>query len=451
MSIRSFRKRAFKSVTAFIIVFALVAFLVPSDKAMAADELMTAYPVTVIADGGETAVRAFDGNYENNTYLSLTDLSVALKGTPKQFTISYDQKTETFSIVTGKATSASAGNTGTGSMWLTVQRWPLNIDGKERRYYTMKYGSELYMSLTDIMLVFDVSAGYTAENRIEFYTSESFTPDLKELDANGYFDVFNGVLLGDADTGRVIFAHNRYQPVPIASTTKLMTWLLLAEAVERGEKSFSDRARISAKVARLSDTPDSQILIKENSEIPVSELVDCMMLASSNECALAVAEYVAGSEEAFVELMNARAKEMRLSSAKFYNCHGLPSYAESTAVTKRQNVMSVSDMFKLSRFILGRYPEITDTTSKKTGTMDTLKYASYNSNSTLFNVDGVNGLKTGSTNKAGSCVVVSMPFDCGGETHTAVAIVMGAETAQERGQAAEILLKYAAVYFGEKY
>ena len=451
MSIRIFGRRPAKMITAFILVLALTVLFVPSGEALAADEQMTAYGATVIADGKETAVRAFDGTYENNTYLSLTDLSVALKDTEKKFTISYDQKSDTFTVTTGKASAAAVGSPGTGSMWLTVQRWNLVVDGTPKRYYTMKYGTELYMSLTDIMLVFDMNARYVSENSIEFFPSESFTVDLNTLDKEGYFDVFNGVLLGDADTGRIIYANNRFQAVPIASTTKLMTWLLLAEAVERGEKSFEDKAEISAKAAALSETPDAQVLLKEHDLVPVSELAECMMLASSNECALAVAEYVAGSEDAFVELMRAKAAEMKLTTAKFYNCHGLPSYAESTAVTKRQNSMSVADLFKLSRYILGRYPEITETTGQKMGTMDTLKYATYNSNSTMFNVDGVNGLKTGSTNKAGSCIVISMPFDCGGETHTAVVIVMGAETAQERGQAAEILLKYVSQYFADRY
>lgn len=450
MSIGIFSRRSIKLAVSLILVLVMSALLLPPGQVMAADELMTAGCVTIVADGKETAVRSFDGSYENNTYLSLSSLAVALKDTEKKFTVSYDQKSETFSITTGRASTASAQGAGSGAVWLTVNRWPLLMDGTPRRYYTVKYGTELFMSLTDIMLAFDICMSYVSEDRIEAFPGESFSPELGALDEENFFDSFSGILLGDATTGRVIYANNRYQPVPIASTTKLMTWLLLAEAVERGEKSLEDKALISKNAAKLSASGDAQVTLTENSSVPVKELVDCMMLASSNECALAVAEYVSGSESAFVELMNARAKELRLSSAKFYNCHGLPSYGKTTTVVKRQNAMSVGDMFKLSRYIVEKHPEIFDVTAQKMGTMETLKYQTYNSNSTMFNAEGVNGLKTGSTNRAGYCIVVSKPYECDGETHTAIAIVMGAETAQERGQAAEILLRCADRYFSDK-
>ena len=168
-----------------------------------------------------------------------------------------------------------------------------------------------------------------------------------------------------------------------------------------------------------------------------------MLLASSNECALAIAEHVAGSESEFVKNMNSRAKELELKTAKFYNPHGLPRFGESAVPSKLQNRMSAEDMFRLSAYILKNFPEITSITSLQYSNMPSLRYTTANSNPLVFNLPGTTGLKTGSTNRAGYCLVASWPVTVGKETHTMIAIIYGAENPEERGQAAEILLRYA--------
>ena len=105
--------------------------------------------------------------------------------------------------------------------------------------------------------------------------------------------------------------------------------------------------------------------------------------------------------------------------------------------------MSAEDLFTLCSLLIHEHPELLNITRERYGSMPSLKYVTANSNALVFNLPGCNGLKTGSTNKAGSCLAASLPVTAGGETHTAVAIVLGSETAYGRNQAAEILLRAA--------
>ena len=185
------------------------------------------------------------------------------------------------------------------------------------------------------------------------------------------------------------------------------------------------------------------VSLAEGKAYPFRELLSAMLLASSNECALALAEHLDGSGALFVEHMNLKARELGMGSAHFYNPHGLPGYLPGAITNKAQNVMSARDLFLLCQILLRDYPEITEITRQQFGSMPSLKYITANSNALVFNLEGCSGLKTGSTNKAGSCLVATLPVVIGGETHTAVAIVLGSEGPDTRNQAAEILLRYA--------
>ena len=171
------------------------------------------------------------------------------------------------------------------------------------------------------------------------------------------------------------------------------------------------------------------------------------LLPSSNECALCLAEAVAGSEEAFVERMNQKAKDLGLSQAVFFNCHGLPIYTKDPVPSKRQNRMSAEDMFRLVSYLLKVYPQITDITSLKSATLESLKVEVKNTNPLLHNMTGVTGLKTGTTNKAGACLVTSLKADDGNMEHDLVVIVLGTEDSVERGRVSELLARYALEVF----
>ena len=409
----------------------------------------------LIEGGGGGSVRCYDEGYTGNLYISLSDLSVVLDDTQKQFLFSYKSTDDSFSVTTGRPAAAAEDATGTrarsGAVDLELERNCIFVDGGERRYYTYRRGSakDLYMSLTDVQLMLDLTAERPDGNTLVLDPARPFRPEPRELEREGYFDAINAVVLGDADSGEIIFWRDYRRALPIASLSKLMSYLLLCEAADRGELSFYDSVTITAESEIISRSSDGLIAMSAGTSVPMSELVDAMLLASSNEAAASLAAHAAGSAGAFVERMNARAKEMGLSTARFYSPHGLPVYTESAVTAKRQNMMSAYDMFRLCAYLLENHPRITDVTARQYASMKTLKYATANTNTLVFNLSGITGLKTGSTNRAGYCVAVSMPVTRGGETHDIVLVLLGAETAQLRGQASEILLRWARDYYAE--
>ena len=171
------------------------------------------------------------------------------------------------------------------------------------------------------------------------------------------------------------------------------------------------------------------------------------LLPSSNECALCLAEAVAGSEEAFVQMMNQKANELGLSQAVFFNCNGLPVYTQDPVPAKIQNCMSAEDMFRLVSYLLRVYPQVTDITSLQSASLDSLGIEVDNTNPLLYNMSEVTGLKTGTTNKAGACLVTSLTADNGSMEHDLAVIVLGTEDSVERGRVSGLLAKYALDVF----
>ncbi len=417
------------------------------------------FALTVLVEGGnDTTVRAYAESYDGNLYLSLTDLSLALQDTERQFRLEYSYTSadgEAFTVSFGKSPTVPsvkrlAAGSKPGVQHLGLMRNRFYVGNSERKYYTYRSSDrDLYMSLADIQLALDITAEYISENCVKLYPAVPFVPDLETLLAQGYFDAFNSILLADADTGRALFTSAPNRILPIASLSKLMSCYLLAEAQRDGRLRMEDVVTISDGASRLSLSADGIIYMTSGAEIPVQELFEAMLLASSNESALALAEHVAGSEALFVEQMNEKAAQFGLRSAVFYTPHGLPVYTDSAVSAKLQNRMSAQDLFRLIRRLLADFPQITDITAMKYTKLKKLDFATANSNPLVFNLDGVNGLKTGSTNKAGYCLAASLPVTSGGETHTIVLILLGAETAEVRGQAAEILMRYAQNYYEE--
>ena len=434
-----------KRFLAMLLIFILCSTLLPMQAAADGEP----YALQITVNGEQKAVRAYNDSYEGNLYLSLTDLSAALSGTPAQFRLDYSSSAadgERFLLTTGQSAGAVSRPEYSAShapLALSLQRNRLYVNGAERRYYSYRPKErDLYLSLTDIQLILDVTITRDGE-ALHLWPELPFDPDPAQLAAEGFFDSCNAVLLADAETGAVLFSHDSGRSFPIASLSKLMSYLLIAEDLASGAISLNDSVPISAAADALSRSSDGVVRLTAGRSVPLRELLQAMLLASSNEAALALAEYCAGTEEAFVERMNARASELGLRTARFYSPHGLPVYSGGSVTGKLQNRMSASDMFTLSRYLLAHFPEITEITSLRYCQMPTLSFNTANSNPLVFNMDGITGLKTGSTNRAGYCVVVSMPVSSGAQTHDLVLVLFGAETPTLRGQAAEILLRWA--------
>ena len=440
-----------KRMMALFMVFVLCSTLFP----LQADADGEAYAMQITVNGEQKAVRAYNDSYEGNLYLSLTDLAAAFSATEKRFRferIVSSTDGEYFAVSTGQTPvlgSGAGGATGNSApVVLNLARNRLIVDGGDRKYYTYNpQNGDLFMSVTDVQLMLDMTfekngAAWIAK------PNQHFIPDVRTLRDAGYFDNISSVYLADAESGEALFLLNGYNELPVASLTKLLSYYILREGIDAGEIKSSDMVRISDHAYSVSRTQDGIVPMEADAYVPFQELMDAMLVASSNESAIALAEHLCGSEAAFVERMNARARELGLYSARMYNSNGLPSYDGGNTPFKRQNKMSAADLFLLTQLILQRYPEITEITSTTLAHMPSLNdYWTANSNPLVYNMTGITGLKTGSTDRAGYCLVATMPVQKNGETHNVVLVLLGAETAAVRGQAAEILMRYARAQY----
>lgn len=255
------------------------------------------------------------------------------------------------------------------------------------------------------------------------------------LDIN---DNIKGALLGDVETGEILYEYNIDNSIAIASITKLMTYTLLMDSVNAGKIKLDDTVTISAHTAA---TEGSSYYLNEGDVVKVSDLIDGMLVVSGNDAAVAIAELVGGTEENFVKMMNEKAQSLNLTTAKFINANGLPT----DNVETDQNYMSVRDLFTLVRYILTNYPQITEVTKKTELFVPNSGYVKLATNPLLGVLEGVDGLKTGYTDKAGICLVSTLPVSGTkgqDEDYRLISIVMGAETHEDRVQKSSALLTY---------
>lgn len=407
--------------------------------------------------GGVYTVKTLDYSYDSNTYLSLRDMAMLLRDTDKKFSLE----------ITDTSVSLNPGDVyipvGTENIsWednenpnVSLRRNEFKIKEQEVSYYTMimKLPSgdyDCFMMAVDLAMILDVKITASAEDSLQIYTQEPFSISPVSLEEAGYFYGVNSVLVGDATTEEVYYQYQSDISYPIASTSKLMTCLLAMDAIAAGQISPDGMVTISDEVQALADSGDGVVPLKAGEQITVQELLLGALLPSSNECALCLAEAIAGSEEAFVQKMNQRAQDLGLSQTVFFNSNGLPFYTEDAIPAKRQNSMSAKDMFWLVSYFLRVYPQITDITSLEEATLESLEIEVRNTNPLLRNFSEVTGLKTGTTNRAGACLVTSLTADDGTMKHDLVVIVFGAEDSIERGRVSGLLARYAldAFYIG---
>jgi D-alanyl-D-alanine carboxypeptidase (penicillin-binding protein 5/6) len=262
-------------------------------------------------------------------------------------------------------------------------------------------------------------------------------------------DVSNDIraaVCGDFETGEILYSYNSEEVVEIASITKLMTYLVAKEALKNNEVSLDDVVTVSQNTA---STKGSSFGLSEGEEIKLSLLLDVILIVSGNDAAVAVAEHVSGSEEAFVERMNKKAEEIGITTARFINPNGMPIDLEETD----QNFMSTADLFKLARYVLEKYPEITDTTDIEKLVIPERNYEKEATNPLLPEMDSVDGLKTGYTDKAGLCLISTAPVvveEDNNKNRRVISIVMGARSHMDRIQKSIDLLEYGMYEYGKE-
>ena len=234
-------------------------------------------------------------------------------------------------------------------------------------------------------------------------------------------------VLMDASTGKVLMKYNENERLYPASVTKIMPLLLVTEAIDSGKIVLNDTVTVSATAAVKGG---SQIWLKEGEQMSVDDLLKATAVYSANDACTALGEYIAGSDEAFVKMLNDRAKELGMTNTNFENCTGLDDTTENHLTT-------AMDVAIMSRELLKHELIINYTTIW----MDSLREGQtelVNTNKLVRFYDGTTGLKTGTTSKAGCCVSASAMRE---GTHL-IAVVMGSDNSSDRFETAKAMLNW---------
>ena len=413
--------------------------------------------MTLSIDGNTPInVRGMEYLYENQTLISLRDLAYALNSTSKQFNI---EVSATEVSITKGLSYSGLGVEATGFLGLdgeslidgslygaSAKLNNIEVDEEPVRYYNFIMNIDgyydCYMRVLDAAMLFDLEITQSGSNDWAINTDGSFTVPVSEIEESSYFDSIHACLIGDASTEEIYYGSDYDSAYAIASITKLMNYIVLADALSSGSVSLNDYVTFSENVALLSNSDDGLGVFYQGYGATLEELIYAMLLPSSNEAALAIAEFVAGSEDEYVALMNEKADELGLDSATFYTCNGLPYYSDTIAPRKLQSYMSARDLFTMISYLVNTYPEVTNYTSTKSVFLSSLNYEVKNTNPLLYNMDGILGLKSGTTNAAGCCqTIYTIVTDSDGVEHKLVAIELGAETSMERNSYIEILTR----------
>ena len=269
------------------------------------------------------------------------------------------------------------------------------------------------LNLTAVLLTLSLSMAQAAPSLI---------PSPPRLAASGY-------ILMDYQSGQVLAESKAAERMEPASLTKMMTAYTVFHELKAGHISLDDMVRVSEKAWRM---PGSRMFIEVGSQVSVEELLKGMIIQSGNDASVALAEFVAGSEDAFVPLMNAHAANLGLTSTHFVNSTGLPDPDHYT--TPR-------DMARLAKALIGDFPDHYGWYSEEKYTYNNITQS--NRNLLLYRDKSVDGVKTGHTESAGYCLVASAKRD----EMRLISVVMGTNSEKARAQESQKLLNYGFRFF----
>ena len=236
-------------------------------------------------------------------------------------------------------------------------------------------------------------------------------------------------ILMEKQTGQVLYESNAHEKLRPASVTKVMTLLLVMEALESGSIGWDDTVTTSAAAAAKGG---SQIYLEENEQLPLTEMLKSVVVSSANDCACALAEHVAGSEAAFVSRMNDRAAELGMTDTHFVNCTGLDDGPDADT-----HLTTAYDIALMSRALL-QHDEIKQYTTIWMDTVRNGQFGLSNTNKLVRFYDGTTGLKTGYTSQAGYCLSASAERG----RMELIAVVMHCKSSVDRFESAKALLNY---------
>ena len=252
--------------------------------------------------------------------------------------------------------------------------------------------------------------------------AQAVVPEAPEINASGY-------LLMEMHSGKVLVEKNADQRLEPASLTKIMTAHVVFEEIAKGKLKLNDMVHISEKAWK---TEGSRMFVKVNSDVSVEDLLRGLIIQSGNDSAVALAEHIAGSEDAFAGLMNAHAAQLGMTSTNFVNSTGLPHPDHFT---------TPSDIVKVTAATIRDYPDFYPMYAEKQFTYNEIKQ--YNRNNLLWRNNAVDGVKTGHTEAAGFCLVSSAKYD----QMRLIAVVMGTESAKARIKESQALLAFGSRFY----
>lgn len=301
----------------------------------------------------------------------------------------------------------------------------------------MKKLETFFIVFLMIVFSFNICFGFS-----ESYTWSVLDPSITAstqldepvLDNNSLNLEAGAAILIEQNSGQILYGYNVHEKLHPASVTKVMSLLLIMEALDNGKISLDTQIPCSTNAASMGG---SQIWLDPRETLSVNDMLKAIAVVSANDCVVALAEYLGGTEEGFVQMMNDKAKELGMNDTTFKNCHGLD---------EDDHLTSAYDIALMSRELLTKHPKITEYTTIWTDTLRDGKSALSNTNKLVRNYAGCTGLKTGST----SLALYNLSASATRDELSLIAVVMKAPTAAKRFSNATSLLDYGFNNFSYK-
>ncbi|SCI78344.1 D-alanyl-D-alanine carboxypeptidase dacC precursor [uncultured Clostridium sp.] len=250
-------------------------------------------------------------------------------------------------------------------------------------------------------------------------------------------------ILIDQDTNRVLYAKNPDEKRPLASLSKMMTFLIAIEAIESNKVNPKEKVKITKKIASVRG---SSYHLKENEEVPFIELMKGLMIVSGNDAAIAIATHISKDVDDFVKLMNKKAKEIGMNNTNFVNPHGLPIYdLQNPKAQPKQNISTARDIATLGKYLFDKYEkQVVSITDMITYSNPDRGFERNNTNPLLRMIPDVDGIKTGYTGNAGYCLSFSMNVKKENDMrkYRIIGVSLGANHKNKRLSASLDMLRY---------
>ncbi len=296
----------------------------------------------------------------------------------------------------------------------------------------MLLNKKIYRRMIGIVLLLTALIPYTivqATDDSDYVWSsitEPVTAEVSTSTDNSLNLESGSAVLMEQTTGQVLYEHNPHEQLRPASVTKIMSILLIMEAIDSGRISYSDKVSCSENARSMGG---SQIWLNETEQLTVDEMLKAICVVSANDCTVAMAEHLAGSEELFVEQMNQKAKELGMNDTTFKNCHG---------IDEDSHVTSSYDIALMSRELMTKHPQITKYTTIWMDSLRDGKSELVNTNKLVRNYSGCTGLKTGST----SLALYNLSATATRDNLSLIAVIMKAPNTATRFAEAKKLLDF---------